>query len=57
MNELEKYIHKLHYRTFDKIWSNVHEKYPDATKEEVKNIINTFIKDPPNLKNQKKMLI
>ena len=39
--ELERFIHKLHLRTFDKIMPHVKEKFPDATPEQVKDI--TFI--------------
>ena len=39
MNEVEHFIHKLHYRTFDKIWPHVHEHYPDKTEQQVKDII------------------
>lgn len=50
MSELEKFIHKLHYRTFDKIWQHVHERFPQATEQQVKDIIKKFIKDPPKHK-------
>ena len=50
MNELTRFIHKLHYRTFDKIWPHVHEQFPQVTEDEVHAIIKTFVKDPPKLK-------
>ena len=53
MFNLEKYIHKLHYRTFEKIWPHVHEEHPEITEEQVKEVIRNFVKDPPKL-NQKK---
>ena len=31
--ELERFIHKLHLRTFDKIMPHVTEKYPNATQK------------------------
>ena len=51
--ELNRFIHKLHYRTFDKIWPHVHENYPNVTEEQVKDIIKTFVTDPPKLKVKK----
>lgn len=53
MMELNRFIHKLHYRTFDKIWPHVHENYPNVTEEQVKDIIKTFVTDPPKLKVKK----
>ena len=55
MNELETFIHKLHYRTFDKIWPHVKEEFGNnVTEEQVKEIIeNRFLKNPRKL-NQKK---
>jgi len=51
--ELKRFILKLHLRTFNKIFPHVKEKYPDATAEQVKEIIQSFVKDPQHL-NQKK---
>ena len=55
MNELERFIHKLHYRTFDKIWPHVKQVFGNnVTEEQVKEIIeNRFLKNPRKL-NQKK---
>ena len=55
MNDLRKEIHKTHYRTFDKIWPLIKEKFGEnVTEEQVKEIIEReFIKDPKKL-NQKK---
>ena len=50
MAELKRFIHKLHYRTFDKIWPHVHEHYPEVTEQQVKDIIKGFVKDPPSYK-------
>ena len=50
---LKKFIHKLHYRTFDKIWPHVHEQYPNATEDEVRDIIKEFVKDPNKLDQKK----
>lgn len=52
MNELERFIHKLHYRTFDKIWQHVREdpRFNNVTEQEVKDIIDKFVKDPPKQK-------
>ena len=50
--ELKRFIHKLHYRTFEKIYPKVKEQYPNVTEQEVKDIIKKFVKDPKNL-NQK----
>ena len=54
MDELTKFIHKTHYRTFAKVWPLVHEQFPDKTPQDVKNVLATFITDPKNLKQQKK---
>ena len=51
--DLKQFIHKLHLRTFDKVWNHVQEKFPDATEEQVKQILKSFIRDPKNLKHQK----
>ena len=51
--ELKRFILKLHFRAFDKVWNHVKEAYPDATEEQVKEIMKSFIKDPKNLKKQK----
>lgn len=48
--DLNRFIHKLHYRTFEKIWPHVQENYPNVTEEEVKTIVAGFVKDPPKLK-------
>ena len=53
MAELERFIHKLHYRTFNKIWPHVHEQFPDVTEQQVKDIIKNFVKDPHKLKQEK----
>ena len=55
MDGLERFIHKLHYRTFTKVWPHVHEHFPDATEDQVRGILDSFVKDIPkkNL-NQKK---
>ena len=50
MDELTRFIHKLHYRTFNKIWPHVQQYYPNATEEQVRAIIKSFVKDPPKLK-------
>jgi hypothetical protein len=50
--ELKRFIQKLHLRTFQKIMPHVKEKYPDATEQQVKDIIKSFIHDPKHL-NQK----
>ena len=44
--ELKRFIQKLHLRTFQKIWPHVHEKFPDATAEQVKDIIKSCVRDP-----------
>lgn len=51
--ELERFIHKLHLRTFDKIMPHVKEKFPDATPQQVKDIIKSFVKDPKHLDQRK----
>ena len=48
-----RFIQKLHYRTFDKVWSHVHERFPDLSEQEVKQILKSFVHDPKKL-NQKK---
>ena len=61
MAELERFIHKLHYRTFDKIWQHVLEeqnkpvnpRFQNVTEDQVKDIIKGFVKDPPKLKQEK----
>ena len=50
--ELKHFIQKLHLRTFLKIMSHAREKYPNATEEQVKDIIKDMIHDPKRL-NQK----
>ena len=53
--ELTRFIHKLHYRSFNKIMPHVREQYgDDVTEQQVRDIIATFITDPPNLKRQQK---
>ena len=52
MTDLKRFIQKLHLRTFSKIYPHVKENFPDATEQQVKDIIKTFVKDPKNL-NQK----
>lgn len=52
-SELIKFIHKLHYRTFDKIMPHVREKFPNTSEKEVKDIIKTFVKDPKKLDQRK----
>ena len=47
MNELERFIHKLHYRTFTKVWPHVHERFPNVTEDQVRGIIDSFVKDIP----------
>ena len=45
--QLTNFIHKLHYRSFDKVWEHVHEKYGDeVTEQQVRDILAEFIKDP-----------
>ena len=51
-HELKRFIHKLHLRTFDKVWNHVHERYPNVTEQAVKDILKSFIRDPKHL-NQK----
>ena len=51
--EIKHAILKLHYRTFDKVWSHIHEKFPDVTEEEVKGVLNTLLKDPKKLDQKK----
>lgn len=51
--ELKRFIQKLHLRTFQKIWPHVHEQFPDATEQQVKEILKTFIKDPKRLDQRK----
>lgn len=51
--ELKRFIQKLHLRTFNKIYPHVKEKYPDATAEQVKDIIKSFVKDPKHLDQRK----
>ena len=51
--ELERFIHKLHLRTFDKIMPHVKEKFPEATPQQVKDIIKSFVKDPQHLDQRK----
>ena len=52
MADLERFIHKLHYRTFNKIWPHLHEnpQFQDVTEQQVKDIIKGFVKDPPKQK-------
>jgi len=52
-DELELFIHKLHLRTFNKIWPHVMEQFPDATEQQVKDIIKSFIHDPNKLDQRK----
>lgn len=52
-DEVKHAILKLHYRTFDKVWSHIHRKYSLATKEQVKDVINTLLKDPKRLDQKK----
>ena len=49
MQPLERFIHKLHYRTFDKVWQHVHEnpQFQNVTEDQVRNIIESFVKDIP----------
>ena len=53
MSDLKRFIYKLHLRTFEKIMPHVHEKFPNATEEVVKEIIKSFVKDPPKLDQRK----
>ena len=48
--QLKRFIYKLHYRTFDKIWPHVHQHYPNVSEEHVRSIIRGFVKDPPKLR-------
>ena len=51
---LERFIHKLHLRTFEKIMPHVKEKFGDSVSEQdVRDILETFVRDPKHL-NQKK---
>ena len=43
--ELERFIHKLHLRTFDKIMPHVKEQFPDVTPQQVKHIMNENLKN------------
>ncbi len=49
MRKLERYIDKLHIRSFDKILKRVQQDFPDATKEQVQEIVDKRIKDPYNV--------
>ena len=51
--ELERFIHKLHLRSFDKIMPHVKEQFPNATPQQVKHIIKSFVKDPRHLDQRK----
>ena len=53
MDDLEHFIQKLHYRTFNKIFPKVQENYPNATEEQVKQIIRNMIHDPKKLDQRK----
>ena len=52
LNDLKNFIQKLHLRTISKIMPHVKKKFPNATEQEVKDILKSFIHDPPHL-NQK----
>ena len=47
MQPLERFIHKLHYRTFNKVWPHVHGHFPNVTEDQVRNILDSFVKDIP----------
>jgi len=50
LDELKRFIHKLHYRTFEKIMPHVKEEYGDNVDEDtVRDIIKDFVKDIPNI--------
>ena len=51
-DDLKKFIQKLHLRTVSKIMPHVKKKFPNATEQEVKDILKSFVHDPPRL-NQK----
>ena len=51
--ELERFIHKLHLRTFEKTMPHVKEQFPDVTPQQVKHIIKSFVKDPRHLDQRK----
>ena len=53
MDELKRFIQKLHYRTFNKIYPHVKEQFPDATEEQVKQILKGMIHDPKKLDQRK----
>ena len=48
-DDLKHFIEKLHLRTFSKIMPHVKEKFPNATEQQVKDIIKSFIHDPKRL--------
>lgn len=51
---LSDFIHKTHFRTFAKIMPRVKEKFGDKyTEQDVKDVIASFVKDPPNLDQRK----
>ena len=51
--ELRQFIIKKHMKSFKKIMPHVKEKYPEATAQEVKDILHSFIKDPARLKSKR----
>ena len=53
IEELKRFIQKLHLRTFEKIMPHVKEQYQDATEEQVKQIIKDMIHDPKQLDQRK----
>lgn len=53
MTELRRYIQKLHLRSFNKIMPHVKEQFPNATEDQVKQIIKEMIHDPKHLDQRK----
>ena len=57
MQPIERYIHKLHYRTFKKVWPHVKAAFGDTPQNEqlTRDILDSFVKDIPKKKlDQKK---
>ena len=51
---LSDFIHKTHYRTFEKVMPRVKEKFGDKyTEQQVRDVIDSFVKDPPKLDQRK----
>ena len=54
LDEINKFIDGLHFKTFDRVWANVKNRFPEITKKDLRNIIKERKKDLHLRANQTK---